>query len=66
MSAFGELLQREVTRGEFLKMIGVIVVGAFGISNLLHSLSRTSRVIGEPSRSPQTSNHGFGSRKFGE
>ncbi|QHN43189.1 hypothetical protein GII36_05055 [Candidatus Mycosynbacter amalyticus] len=66
MKVFDELLQREVTRGEFLKMIGIAAVSAFGVTNFIAKLSHTSKVIEQGSQPHRIASHGFGSRKFGE
>lgn len=55
-----------MTRGEFLKMIGIAAVSAFGVTNFIAKLSHTSKVIEQGSQPHRIASHGFGSRKFGE
>lgn len=60
------LLQRELTRKEFLQyMLGFFVV-ALGISNFLATIKKLE-THGVKSTIPQTTtrSHGFGSSKFG-
>lgn len=63
---FDELLQREVTRSQFIKMIGVAAVGVFGIHNLISGMNRSIGVLDGSRQSSRVASHGFGSRKFGE
>jgi hypothetical protein len=61
-----KLLQKNMTRKEFLQLIGGSVVVLFGFSNLIalvEHLSKTTTTadVNEVS----TASHGFGSRKFG-
>lgn len=65
MKIFDELLQREVTRSQFLKMIGVAAVTVFGVHNLISGMNR-SISLDESRGSQRVASHGFGSRKFGE
>ncbi len=63
---FDELLQREVTRGQFLKMIGVAAVSVLGVQNFIAGVNRSANTLSNPRRSQRVASHGFGSRKFGE
>lgn len=65
LKVLDELLQREVTRGEFLKIIGVAAVGVFGIHNLISGINQSVHTLDKPERTQQTARHGFGSRRFG-
>lgn len=60
-----ELLQREVTRGEFLRIIGVAAVGVFGIHNIISGINQSAHILDNPRRPQETARHGFGSRRFG-
>jgi hypothetical protein len=56
-----ELLQKELTRKQFLQLLVVMAVSLLGFSNLLNMLSGNNR----PATPDKKSSHGFGSSKFG-
>lgn len=62
-----QILQKEMTRQQFLQIMGLGILTIFGIGNLIASLSKQqSQILAEtknPSRSDDS--HKFGSRKFG-
>jgi hypothetical protein len=59
-----DLVNLEMSRLEFLKLLGVSVASIFGFGFLM---SMASRMRSSTQTAPQTnSDHGFGSRKFGE
>ncbi|HUS26091.1 MAG TPA: hypothetical protein VMY99_01965 [Nevskiaceae bacterium] len=60
-----KLLQKEMTRKEFLQHAGIAFALLLGFSDFISLLH--SGKMPHPSRNPATtdSRHGFGSRKFG-
>lgn len=57
-----ELLQKELTRKQFIQVVGVMVVSLLGFNNLINMLTHLNR----PADSKQTqARNGFGSNKFG-
>jgi len=58
-----ELLDKEVTRKEFLKYGAMILLSLFGLHNIINLLSGNSHSL---SGSNREATHGFGSRKFGD
>lgn len=60
------ILQQELTRAEFLKLIGVAIVSVFGIANVINNLTQTSQVVRDRTPTARIARRGFGSRTFGE
>jgi hypothetical protein len=58
-----QLLQREMTRKEFLQWVAGACAILLGFGNLLSLLTRYSKT--EEKTVQATDRHGFGSRKFG-
>jgi len=61
---FREQLQKEMTRGQFLQIMGGLLLSVFGFNNLLHlfgSDQTDRRNNGIPS-----SDQSFGTRRFGK
>ena len=62
-----KLLQKEMTRKEFLQFAGGLVAILFGLGNLIALVTHVTKTV-ETSKSTETdtnSERGFGSRKFG-
>jgi len=59
-----KLLQREMTRKEFLQFAGSSLLILFGLSNFLTLVNHLSKPAKVTTTSDQAT-HGFGSRKFG-
>lgn len=57
---FGDLLQQEVSRKEFLRYAGVAVLGLIGVTGMLNSL----RSIGGTTQHQQT-HAGYGASSYG-
>lgn len=61
-----ELLAKQMTRKEFLQIIGVGILTVFGVSNFLSLLgSRSQPTVRSREVASNDSSRGFGSRKFG-
>jgi hypothetical protein len=61
-----KLLQKEMTRREFLQFGGSLVLVLFGLSNIIAHISRVKKIADDPTKIAQVdASHGFGSRKFG-
>lgn len=56
-----QLLQKEMSRRQFLQFAGVAVISLFGLSNLLSLLTN----LGDAKPKDKTERHGFGASKFG-
>ena len=56
------LLEREMTRKEFLQLVGASLVVLLGLPNFIQMLQRQK--TSQPAQ-PNNASHGFGSRKFG-
>ena len=61
-----ELLQKQMSRKEFLQIVGMALLTIFGVNNLISLLLRSNQ---QPQNITQTgkvpTSHGFGSRTFG-
>jgi hypothetical protein len=59
-----EQLQREITRKEFLQILGVLLLSVFGVHNFVNIIA--GNLPGAKHRSSHgRASHGFGSSKFG-
>ena len=63
--SYKKLLQKEMTRKEFLQFAGGSLFVLFGLTNFLALLSHFARTADAPRITAVQANHGFGSRKFG-
>lgn len=61
---FKELLNRELSRKEFLQMVGVFILGVVGLPQLLSLLHKSTGV--KQQQSKQIESSGYGSRAYGE
>jgi len=60
-----KLLEKEMTRREFLQFAGGSLLVLFGLGNLMALLMHMKKTV-EPTVAQNTdTRHGFGSRKFG-
>lgn len=61
-----KLLQKEMTRREFLQFGGSLLLVLFGLSNIISHISHVKKIANDPTKIAEVDpNHGFGSRKFG-
>jgi len=61
-----KLLEKEMTRREFLQFAGGSLLVLFGLSNLMALLLHMKKTVDPPVVAQKTeTTHGFGSRKFG-
>ena len=58
------LLDREMTRKEFLQIVGGSLVVLFGVANFIKLIQQYARPQSQKQANAEAS-HGFGSRKFG-
>ncbi|RYX79224.1 hypothetical protein EON76_00690 [bacterium] len=66
MKAFGHIVNRRMSRADFLKSIGIIAVAVLGFGNVITLLSEHRRADENDSHTAgSTPGHGFGSSKFG-
>ena len=66
MKSFDNIMKQEVTRAEFLKLVGVAAISIFGVSAFLANLSQRTYITRDTNARPRSSGSGFGARKFGE
>ena len=66
MKSFDNIMKQEVTRAEFLKLVGVAAISIFGVSAFLANLSQRTYITHDTTTRPRSSGSGFGARKFGE
>lgn len=60
------LLQKEVTRKEFLQFAGVALISLLGFSNFLHLISKFAHSSHHTASTVESKGqHGFGSSRFG-
>jgi hypothetical protein len=57
-----DILNKQMTRKEFLRYAGGTLIVLLGLGNLLSFLKQPTRTVVQ---SPAEDHHGFGSRKFG-
>jgi len=60
-----KLLEKEMTRKEFLQFAGSSIFVLFGFTNVLALFNHFSRAVDTPKTLSVEATHGFGSRKFG-
>ena len=63
MEKYKEVLQREITRQQFIRYVGVASVGLLGFGNVIALIKKPEP--GLPSATLVKDPAGFGSRKFG-
>ncbi len=60
-----KILQKEMTRKEFLQFAGSSMLVLFGLTNFLALMSHLSKAEQPALTTTDNEAHGFGSRKFG-
>jgi hypothetical protein len=60
-----KLLEKEMTRKEFLQFAGGSLLVLLGLTNVLALFSHLSRSVESPKVASTEASHGFGSHKFG-
>ncbi|HET6746616.1 MAG TPA: hypothetical protein VFH06_00740 [Candidatus Saccharimonadales bacterium] len=60
-----KLLDKQMTRREFLQFAGASLLVLFGLSNIVALLNHAKRTAEAPDTSQAKASTGFGSRKFG-
>ncbi len=65
MEPVKELLSRQMTRQEFLKVAVVAILTLIGVGNFMNLMKSHSRQSSQPASIDTTNQNGFGSRKFG-
>lgn len=60
---FDELMNKEMTRFEFLKFVAVMITSLIGVTNLLELSRPLNNYQSNPTPTPSS---GFGSTKFGK
>ena len=66
MSVFENIANKHMSRGDFLKSIGLIAAAVFGFGNVIALLSEHKYANENDSRTASKQpSHGFGSSKFG-
>lgn len=65
MKEIQELLSRQMTRKEFLRLFVVALVALFGINNFIAALRKSPKLTNEQPTVPEKASEGFGTRKFG-
>jgi hypothetical protein len=61
-----EQLQREITRKEFIQILGVLLLSVFGVHNFVNIIAGNfPGAKGKRGSNHATASHGFGSSKFG-
>lgn len=68
MEPFKELLEKQMSRQDFLKHAGLALMSVFGATNMLsYMLAEMNRIErgSRTSTTMQQAGHGFGSGKFG-
>ena len=64
MKEIQELLSRQMTRKEFLRLFVVALVAMLGVNNFIAALRKSSKQTGK-SIAGSKATKGFGTRKFG-
>jgi hypothetical protein len=62
--ALSKLLEKEVTRKEFLQFLGAALITIFGLNNFIALLTQTTQTTTSHA-SDKNGQHGFGSSRFG-
>lgn len=60
-----KLLDKKMTRREFLQFTGSSVLILFGLSNIIALINHTQKTSEAPAAETAKASNGFGSRKFG-
>ena len=63
--ALSQLLEKEVTRKEFLQFLAAAIIALFGLNNFISLLTSYSRNATATQTIDDANRHGFGSSKFG-
>lgn len=61
-----DIMRQELTRAEFLKLVGIAAISAFGVTGLLANLSERTYIVKKSTPGQRIAQRGFGTRKFGE
>lgn len=66
MRVFGDIINKRMSRADFLKSIGLIAIAVIGFGNVIALLSEHKYANENDSRTASKQpSHGFGSSKFG-
>ena len=57
-----EIMKTEVNRKDFLKYIGIALLGLVGVTNMLQNLNKS---LGHSNPTPKNSKTGYGSSPYG-
>jgi hypothetical protein len=60
-----EQLQREITRKEFIQILGVLLLSIFGVHNFVNIIAGNFPGTKGKRRGGGPASHGFGSSRFG-
>ncbi len=60
-----QILAKEMTRQEFLRVMGLGILAVLGVANFMSFFSKTPDKVTSASPSAKDDSHRFGSRKFG-
>jgi hypothetical protein len=60
-----KLLDKQMTRREFLQFAGASLLVLFGLSNIIALINHAKRTAETPTIAEEKASTGFGSRKFG-
>ncbi|MEO6513262.1 MAG: hypothetical protein ABIR37_01125 [Candidatus Saccharimonadales bacterium] len=63
--ALSQLLEKEVTRKEFLQFTGTALIALLGLNNFLALVTRFTHGASSTTTSDPNERHGFGSSRFG-
>lgn len=61
-----DILRQEVTRAEFIKLVGIAAISIFGVTSIFSNLSQRTYVVKKSATGQRIAQRGFGTRKFGE
>ncbi len=61
-----DILRQEVTRAEFIKLVGIAAISIFGVTSIFSNLSQRTYVVKKSVAGQRIAQRGFGTRKFGE
>lgn len=65
MKVLSEIAEKQMTRGEFLRLVGVVIVSMIGLSNLISNINRHMTGSDTTTARRTEATRGFGSGKFG-